>query len=100
LQFMNAITTPLPDVPLPAGATVAGEWNDTAFPDPWRVIHGPDRSITDHDVCVAATACQHADGRLSDVAVRMRCFELNSDQARELAAALLEAAAEIEGWAK
>ena len=68
---------------------------------PWRLIYLV-RPVTDHDAYVELRALQYADGSVAD-------FELfvydrsdngiNSDQARELAAALLEAAAELDGWA-
>jgi hypothetical protein len=75
---------------------------------PYRVV-GADRGVTDHRVCVSTAAIQWADGSIDDGRMMARCPELldgiteaisglNSDQARELAAALLEAADELDGW--
>jgi hypothetical protein len=96
----------IPDVPLPAGATCADAWQSDE-PQPSRIIEGTGRKITDHRLTVSSTAVQWADGSIDDG--RIECphiyvselhndSPLNSDQARELAAALLEAAAEIDGW--
>ncbi|WP_261899771.1 hypothetical protein, partial [Mycobacterium marinum] len=87
----------------PAGAEYVGPWDC----DGYRDVSGPDRTVTDHKVRVGALCLQAADGGVSDLWVRC-CYErdvepeelvLNSDQARELAAALLRAAAEVDGWA-
>jgi hypothetical protein len=97
-------TNPIPDVPLPTGATVADSWES----DPGhRVIMGATRGVTDYDVVVWTSAVQYTDGALDDggdsepPSVHVNFGDsrgMNSDQARELAAALLEAAAEIDGW--
>lgn len=104
---MTTSTTP-PDVPLPAGATSPDGWQ----PDdsgPYRAIFGDDRCVTDHDAIVWTSAVQFADGAvtaspLGEPYVYVDCVGidrgLNSDQARELAAALLEAAAELDRWAE
>ena len=93
-------TTPVPDVPLPAGADDVGDFDC----DGYRDIYGVDRTVTDHAARVYAFGSQAADGRLYDLAVYIADGDaagpiLNSDQARELAAALLEAANELDGWA-
>jgi hypothetical protein len=96
----------IPDVPLPAGATCTDTWQSDD-PHPYRIIEGTGRKITDHRLTVSSTAVQWADGRIDDgliecphiyVADLHNDSPLNSDQARELGAALLEAAAEVDGW--
>jgi hypothetical protein len=88
-----------PNVPLPAGAALADIWEGE---HPQRVIMGPNRGITDSDVIVWTTAIQSADGRIDDGPEPPLVHihgdpELNSDQAREPAAVLLECAAEMDG---
>jgi hypothetical protein len=94
------LTKPSPDVPLPAGGVRADKWEGA---DPERVVRGRDLAITDSDVRIWTTAIQRADGRISDGPeppyVHMSgCVELNSDQARELAAVLRGLADELDGW--
>jgi hypothetical protein len=92
-----------PDVPLLAGAVRADDWEDITD-RPWRTVYGRQMGITDHGAHVTAEAAQWCyDGSLDDLAIRIDIdvYEpLNSDQARELASALLEAAAEIDRWAR
>jgi hypothetical protein len=98
-------TNPRPDIPLPPGAVFGDVWEGD---DPERVIMGLNRGITDSDVIVWTTAIQRADGRVAPeqpepphVHIQTTWEDgLNSDQARELAAALLEAAAELDRWAR
>lgn len=100
-------TTITEPVPLPVGARTFDTWQDDD-PQPYRIIVGADRRVTDHTVRVSPSAVQRADGSVDghgDIeAPQVYVFELgesaplNSDQARELAAALLEAADEIERW--
>ena len=94
-------TNPLPDIPLPEGAVGGDNWEGHG---PERVIMGQDRSVTDTDVIIWTSAIQLADGRIAtedNEPPRAHVegnVDLNSDQARELASALLEAAAELDGW--
>lgn len=100
-----ALTLP---VPLPAGARCISDW-EADVPQPYRAIEAVHRKITDHRLTVAPSAVQWADGSVDDGRIEgphiyvYRLDDegspLNSDQARELAAALLESAAEIDGWA-
>jgi hypothetical protein len=97
---MPTTTTPQPNVPLPAGAVFGDVWEGT---DPERVIQWPHRGVTDSDAIIRMTAIQRADGSISPAPEPPMVHisgadELNSDQARELAAALLEAAAEMDAW--
>jgi hypothetical protein len=99
----TAATTPRPDVPLPQGFS-ADVWEPREPNPPYRILFGDDRTVADHDVRVSTEAVQHADGRIEEAKAallgqRDTGIRLNSDQARELAAALLEAADEIDGWA-
>lgn len=86
-----------PDVPLPAGAH-ADVWEPESDKRV-RLIFGARRPVTDHSVSVLAGALQYDDGRVEELRVILGDHDLNSDQARELASALLEAAAEIDRWA-
>ena len=71
---------------------------------PYRVIFGANRGVTDHRACVSAGAVQFADGRIDDGQIATPSISVShadflaSDQARELAALLLEAADEMDGW--
>jgi hypothetical protein len=81
----------------PAGALEAKNWE----PENYRIIHGPDQGITDTDVRIWTSAIQWLDGSINSDAEEdeLRNVDLNSDQARELAAVLLETAAVLDGWA-
>jgi hypothetical protein len=95
------------DVPLPAGVAAVFDWRPND-PLSYRVVLGAVRGVTDHNVVVHTSAIQFADGRIDDggivapsVTISHACFDgrgLSSTQARELAARLLEAAAELDGW--
>lgn len=100
-------TSPHPDVPLPAGALEADTWQ-ALDRQPYRVVFGASRDVTDHAACVSTSAIQWADGNLDRGVIEAPGLVIlsggesepfNSDQARELAAALLEAASELDGWA-
>jgi hypothetical protein len=94
-----------PDVPVPPGAR-PDAWQDDS-PFAYRVLLGEVRGIdgvdTDH-VCVQPTAIQFADGRVDGGSVHepphvyLRDDALSAAQARELAALLIEAADEVDGW--
>jgi hypothetical protein len=102
--------TAILDVPLPAGADFGDAWEGGSA---YRAITGPILGITDSDVIVWASAIQKADGNIdTDVGnetpavcidewddTQGHVLRVNSDQARELAAALLEAASVLDGWA-
>ena len=103
---MTSTTTESPG--LPAGARAIGDW-EADDPQPYRAIEAAHRKITDHRLTVAPSAVQWADGSVDDGRIEGphvyvygldEGCPLNSDQARELAAALLESAAEIDGWAQ
>jgi hypothetical protein len=104
----TAPTDPHPDVEPLQGSEFVGTWE--LDPLPYRVVFGFDRTVTDHNVRVYASAVQLADGTVDSSLIEGPSVyvasgendglePLNSDQARELASALLEAAAEIDGWA-
>lgn len=98
-------TTPAaPHVPLPLGAEADTIWEDDE-PHPYRVIYGIPRGVAGHQLNLQTSAVQYADGSINKsddpprVSLDIHCDEgLSSDQARNLAASLLEAANEIDGW--
>ncbi|BCI52901.1 hypothetical protein NIIDNTM18_21790 [Mycolicibacterium litorale] len=107
---MRENSATLPSITPPAGADLVCQWEDhIEGQQPYRAIYGADRHITDHDATVYSAVTQLADGTLEDSdelspgiyvcqGDRDCLSKLNSDQARELAAALLECAAELDGW--
>lgn len=105
---MTTTETPqAPTVAPPPGTDFACAWQQR--PVPYRTIFGVDRTVIDSDARVYAVAIQLADGTLDDGTIEAPglyvCdgardgMHLNSDQARELAAALLQTADEVDGWA-
>ncbi|QZT54600.1 hypothetical protein [Mycolicibacterium austroafricanum] len=91
----------------PAGASVIDDWGSGG--EDRRVILGHDRHVIDSDVFVSTACIQHRDGRIDDgttgdegpsVYLDGAPASLNSDQARILAALLLESAALIDGWVR
>lgn len=104
---MTTATDSYANVPPPPGFVAPDEWTAGRILShdesrAWRLIFSPDRTVTDHDACVSIRACQYSDGSLDDeIALFVLGVSwdngLNSDQARELAAALLEAAAQLDG---
>jgi hypothetical protein len=97
-------TNTIPDVPVPHGAHP-----DTWQHDSHRVLLGDVRGIDGVDtdlVCVQVTAVQFPDGRIDDGSVHepphvyLRDDALSPTQARELAALLIQAADELDGWVK
>ena len=96
-----------PNVPLPTGTAAVDDWHPHD-PLPYRVVLGAGRGITDHNVVVQTAVIQFADGRIDDgrikapnVTISHACYNgrrLSSTQARELAARVLEAADELDGW--
>ena len=97
-----------PNVPLPARALDADTWQP-GDSQPYRVVFGAYRDITDdHDAVVSTSAVQWADGSIDDGRIEAPSLVIlgtgaettfSSDQARKLAAVLIEAAAELDGWA-
>jgi hypothetical protein len=107
-------TTPtIPNVPLPAATTEASEWVDSFQ---WaesdgaaRVFYGATRAVLDARgekiAEIRTSGLQHADGSvdtgrdLPTVDIYIHTDDgLNSARARELAAVLLLAADEMDGW--
>src|ERR1700682_2614559 len=100
-------TTTIPDVPVPPGAR-PDTWQDDS-PLPYRALLGEVRGIDGVDtdlVCVQVTAVQFSDGRVDDGSVHepphvyLRDDALSAAQAHALAALLIEAADEVDGWVK
>jgi hypothetical protein len=94
------MTTTPHDVPVPAEIQMVDEWDSEGYRD----IFGFDRTVADHSACVYTMASQSSDGTVSDGAVHVANGEdaallpLSADQARELAALLIKAAAELDEW--
>ena len=91
------IVTPL----LPAGATPDSEGFTGPPGNRTRVINTAPRPVPGRrDVRVIASAIQHGNARITDPAVIVARADsgLTPDDARALAALVLEAAAEVEGW--
>ena len=100
---MTTTTTTSP-VPLPAGVATTDEWQDYA-PMPYRILFGVLRNTGGVKfTTVQATAVQFADGRIDDGSVHeaphvyLGDDALTSVQARELDAALIETADEVDRW--
>lgn len=97
----------LPNIPLPAGAVCADLWQDTDH-RPWRRITGEVRGVTGNgSISCWAECIQYADGTLDQSAIDRPSVQVEADrealsarQARELAASLLAAADELDGWAE
>ena len=95
------------NVSLPTGVAAVDDWRPN-YPLPYRILLGAGRGVTDHNVVVQTAAIQFADGRIDHggivaprVTISHTCYNgraLSSTQARELAARLLEAADELDGW--
>jgi hypothetical protein len=81
-------------------------WQDNV-PLPYRILFGMLRNTggLEHTT-IQATAVQYADGRIDDGSVHeaphvyLGDDALSSSQARELAAALIETADEVDGWTR
>jgi hypothetical protein len=100
---MTPTTTPNPQVPLPPGAQ-GDIWADDD-PQAYRVIYGVPRGVTGHELALQTSALQYADGSINTTDDPPRVSldihydaGLTSAQARELAASLIEAADEVDGW--
>ncbi|OBJ00217.1 hypothetical protein A5624_08500 [Mycobacterium sp. 1482292.6] len=70
----------------------------------WRLVYRQAQKVTDHDAYACVRAIQYSDSSFEDVEILVNGAgsdaPLNSDQARELAAALLEVAAEVDEGAE
>jgi hypothetical protein len=81
-------------------------WEDDTPPRlSYRVIYGVPRGVTGHELALQTSAIQYSDGGINttddppQVSIYMHeASALTSDQARELAASLIEAADEVDGW--
>jgi hypothetical protein len=101
------MTTPS-EVPLPAGVARVNDWEPDGDQSHYRFIVGATRTLADHPSRVSVHAFQWSDGTLDDGGILSAPGiaiddvdagrPLNSDQARDLAAALLEAAGEFDSW--
>jgi hypothetical protein len=101
------MTITLPPVPLPAGAEDDGTWTDDDPQPPYRVIYGVPRGVVGIELALQTSALQYADGSINTTDDPPRVSldihpddGLTGQQARDLAASLLEAADEVEGWSR
>ncbi|MCV7210340.1 hypothetical protein [Mycolicibacterium canariasense] len=107
---MRENSATLPSIAPPVGADLVGQWEDhIEGQQAYRGICGADRHITDHEATVYPMVVQLADGSIQDDEVSSPgiyvcqgdrdCLpRLNVDQARELAAALLDCVTELDRW--
>lgn len=96
----TTIARPAPDVPVPVGAAHVASWEHDQ-PMASRPFFGLPRGINGRTIVVGTAGHQWADGSIEsgasiEIIGRLQC--LTSDQARELAAALLQAADEVDVW--
>jgi hypothetical protein len=74
-------TTPLSDVPLPAGASAPQGWLNPSYePQPYRIVYGAARVITDHGASARARAWQNSDGALDEIVVVVGTAEDETEQ--------------------
>jgi hypothetical protein len=102
----TSTATPTPDVPLPAGAMSLGDWVADDPHPAWRLIEAPYRGIDGYQAIVRPEAIQYADGSLDigrdGPTVNVHILEDNGmtpQQARALAALIVEAADQADAWA-
>jgi hypothetical protein len=104
----NMLDALIGDVPTPAGAEFVDTWQEHD-PQPYRILLGAKRSIEGHDAKVWTSVAQFADGSIDQggtiepphVHAGLDDEDgMTADQARQLAAALIEAAAELDGWTR
>ena len=109
---MNTTTYIVPDsptpqnVPIPVSVENVDDWQHDV-PLPYRILSGelPNTDGGTNYTTIQATAIQFADGRIDDGNVHeaphvyLGDDALTSAQARELAAALIETADEVDRWA-
>ena len=99
------MTSTSPDIAPPLGARIVDEWQHDD-PQPYRIVMGAHRTVTTTSSgcpqprSSGPTAASTPDGsnrRRSTWTILTNGIR-NSDQARELAAVLLQAADEVDGW--
>jgi len=103
----NLLATLIGDVPTPAGVAFVDTWQEHD-PQPYRILLGPERGIGRLDARVWISAAQFADGTIGDRAlieppyVHTQVDEdgMTADEARQFAQALIEAADEVDAWAR
>jgi hypothetical protein len=101
---MQNTANPFPNVPLPAGAVNVYGWDDVEFNDPHRYFRGFTRVVecdTDKDISVLVEGTQRPDGRTVRVITVAEgdteaMPSLTPGLARQIAAALVAAADEVE----
>lgn len=88
-----------PDMPLPPGAMYVDDWYDIDSPEPARYFRGSSwlikRDNRNTDMCLLVDGSQYVDGRVNRFVV-LDDDAMTVAQARQLAAALVAAADEID----
>jgi hypothetical protein len=110
---MTTINTP--DVPLPAGTTVLGDWDQWGHE--FRLVWGDHRRVAATDISLSPCAAQLPDGSIDtegavaerapqifidqaeDDGTRRQCLQVSMEGARHLVAALIAMIDEVDRWA-
>jgi hypothetical protein len=95
-------------IPVPPGAEARHDWESDDPPRlPWRIVYGRTRKLKDGRGEVETSALQYADGTINtaDDPPRISVNTYTDDgltiaEARELAAMLMDAADEVDGWTR
>lgn len=104
-EFEDAI---MGNVAAPVGALMVDGWCDGLTPHAYRVFRGSTRQVPvrysddDGGVRIMVQGTQKADGRVDEhgIVISGGPYDLiSADEARRIAAALIAAADEIDGWA-
>jgi hypothetical protein len=96
------------NVAAPVGALAVDEWSDGLTPHAYRTFRGSTREVPvrysdDNVVRVTVEGTQKPDGSLDEHGIRISGAPydlISADEARGIAAALIAAAGEIDGWAR
>ncbi|HEY0227895.1 MAG TPA: hypothetical protein VGC05_16235 [Mycobacterium sp.] len=101
----NLAAAMIDDVPDPVGAVKVSGWEDPDTPDAFRLFSGTTRTVElghGDGIDITIRGAQSTDGCVEERGILVNGGSddpMTTDAARGLAAALLEAADEIDGWA-
>ncbi len=82
------------NVAAPPDAVGVGEWEDALTPDAFRLFWGSDHTVDGADITISGT--QSADGSIDERHITIVVDHVTAEAARAIAAALVEAADEID----